>query len=200
MFIRKTTIIAACIGVVVGLTFNSCTSNTKTVPAETVVETSAVETEMAPHVVLAMEPDKVDTSTVVLTSTTEAETEPIIEEEPEIDILTEDEIELIALVTMAEAEGESEEGQRLVISTILNRVDHASFPDTVHGVIYQKGAFSSMWDGRANRCYVREDFVELVRDELENRSDANPIYFRTGHYSKYGTPMYKVGNHYFSSF
>lgn len=33
-------------------------------------------------------------------------------------------IELLALLTMAEAEGECEEGQRLVIDTVLNRVDN----------------------------------------------------------------------------
>jgi N-acetylmuramoyl-L-alanine amidase len=54
------------------------------------------------------------------------EEEPIpvysIPEEPRYS-LTDEEINLIALVTMAEAEGESEQGKRLVISTILNRVD-----------------------------------------------------------------------------
>lgn len=52
--------------------------------------------------------------------------------------MTQEEIELIALVTMAEAEGECEYGQRLVIDTILNRVDDPHFPDTVHEVVYQK--------------------------------------------------------------
>ena len=37
--------------------------------------------------------------------------------------LSDEEIRLIALVTMAEAEGEPELGKRLVIDTILNRVD-----------------------------------------------------------------------------
>ena len=45
--------------------------------------------------------------------------------------LTREEIELVAQVTMAEAEGEPEEAQRLVIDTILNRVDSDRFPDTV---------------------------------------------------------------------
>lgn len=38
--------------------------------------------------------------------------------------MAEEDINLIALVTMAEAEGESELGKRLVIDTILNRIDH----------------------------------------------------------------------------
>ena len=51
--------------------------------------------------------------------------------------MSREDIELIALVTMAEAEGECEEGKRLVIDTILNRIDSEHFPDTASGVIYQ---------------------------------------------------------------
>ena len=42
--------------------------------------------------------------------------------EPENDISDAD-IELLALMTMTEAEGEPEEGQRLVIDSVLNRID-----------------------------------------------------------------------------
>ena len=41
--------------------------------------------------------------------------------------MSREDVELIALVTMAEAEGECEEGKRLVIDTILNRVDSGTF-------------------------------------------------------------------------
>lgn len=71
-----------------------------------------------------------------------------IEEYVEDTLLPREDIELIALVTMAEAEGECEEGKRLVIDTILNRVDSVYFPDNVHDVVYQKHQFSSMWNGR----------------------------------------------------
>ena len=71
-------------------------------------------------------------------------------EEPNAVTLTQEEIDLIALCVMAEAEGEPEEGQRLVIDTILNRVDDPRFPGNVHdhsyGVpLFQVGAhyFSS---------------------------------------------------------
>ena len=50
-----------------------------------------------------------------------------IEEYVEDTLLPREDIELIALVTMAEAEGECEEGKRLVIDTILNRVDSVYF-------------------------------------------------------------------------
>lgn len=120
--------------------------------------------------------------------------------EPNYDIYTEEEIELIALVTMAEAEGESEYGKRLVIDTILNRVESEHFPDTVSEVVYQPNHFESMWNGRVDKCYVDEDICELVKEEIDERSDPYTMFFCAGDYSKYGEPMYQVGNHYFSSY
>ena len=101
---------------------------------------------------------------------------------------------------MAEAEGESELGKRLVIDTILNRVDSSYYPNTISGVIWQKGQFSSMYNGRVNKCYVSDDICRLIKEELEYRRDNSVIYFRTCYYSSYGKPMYQVGNHYFSSY
>lgn len=116
--------------------------------------------------------------------------------------ITDEEIELLALVTMAEAEGECEEGKRLVIDTVLNRMDSELryFPDTVYDVIYQKNAFSSMWGERIKRIEVTEEVIELVKEELRSRTNSEVLYFRTKHYPKYGTPLFDgpVGNHYFS--
>lgn len=122
--------------------------------------------------------------------------------EPEIDILpaTDAEIDLLTLVTMAEAEGESVEGKRLVIDTILNRVDHSRFPNTIHDVVYQPSQFTSMWNGRIDRCYVRNDIRQLVIEELKNRTNRDVIFFRTDYYCPYGTPLFQVGNHYFSKY
>lgn len=117
----------------------------------------------------------------------------------EIEEYVED-IELIALVTMAEAEGECEEGKRLVIDTILNRVDSVYFPDTVYGVVYQANQFSSMWNGRVDKCFVDDDICQLVEEELQSRTNVDTIFFTAGEYGKYGRPMFQVGNHYFSSY
>lgn len=131
------------------------------------------------------------------------EPEPIVEPEPEPEpeiTMSQKDINLIALVTMAEAEGESVMGKRLVIDTILNRMDHSYWPDSASGVIYQKSQFTSMWNGRVNRCYIRDDIVELVKEELKNRTNYDVVFFRTSHYSKYGNPLFQEGNHYFSSY
>lgn len=114
--------------------------------------------------------------------------------------LTDEEVELIALLTMAEAEGEPEEGQRLVIDTVLNRVDSPYFPDTVYDVVYQKNQYSSMWGDRVTRCYVKEELCELVREETKERTNYEVVFFRTKHYHSFGVPMFQVGHHYFSKY
>lgn len=127
-------------------------------------------------------------------------TEKMGRSEEAIPKMSREDVELIALVTMAEAEGECEEGKRLVIDTILNRVDSEHFPDTVYEVIYQPNQFSSMWNGRVDRCEVREDICDLVYEELESRRNYDVVFFTAGEYSAYGVPMFQVENHYFSKY
>lgn len=57
---------------------------------------------------------------------------------------------LLAKLIAAEARGESYTGQVAVGAVVLNRVAHPSFPDTIAGVIYQKGAFSCVNDANWN--------------------------------------------------
>lgn len=113
-------------------------------------------------------------------------------------MMSKKDVELIALVAMGEAENQSELGKRLVIDTVLNRMDH--YGDTASEIIYAPGQYTCMWDGRIKKCYVREDIVQLVQEELENRTNYDVIYFRTGHYHNFGTPIMPEGAHYFSGF
>lgn len=115
-------------------------------------------------------------------------------------VVSDADIELIALLTMAEAEGECEKGQRLVIDTVLNRVDNPHFPDNIYDVVYQKNQYCGMQPPRIDRCWVKDELVQLVREELENRTDYDVIFFRTERYSDYGVPMFQIEHHYFSSY
>ena len=117
-------------------------------------------------------------------------------EQPEV-VLSEEDIQLIALVTMAEAEGESELGKRLVIDTILNRIDSNEFPSDTSGVIYQLNQFTSMWNGRVERVSSNDYICELVKEECFKRTNNEVIYFTAGAYGQYGTPVFSEGNHYF---
>ena len=49
-----------------------------------------------------------------------------------------------------EARGEPYSGQVAVAAVVLNRVKSSSFPNTIAGVIYQKGAFDVVSDGQIN--------------------------------------------------
>ena len=57
---------------------------------------------------------------------------------------------LLAKIIAAEARGESYKGQVAVGAVVLNRVEHASFPDSISGVVYQAGAFSAVRDSNWN--------------------------------------------------
>jgi N-acetylmuramoyl-L-alanine amidase len=108
------------------------------------------------------------------------------------------EIELLSVLVMAEAEDEPDEGKRLVIDTVFNRVESDSFPDTIYEVIFQKNQFTSVWNGRLDRCSIDSHCCELIIEELRSRTNYDCIFFNADHYSAYGTPMFSVGNHYFS--
>ena len=118
----------------------------------------------------------------------------------EHDYISDEDMVLLALLTMAEAEGESEEGKRLVIDTVLNRVDSEYFPNTISEVIYQKGQFSSMHNGRVDRVDITKEVVTLIEEEMRTRTNNEVMYFHARNYGKYGVPMFSVGNHYFSSY
>lgn len=57
---------------------------------------------------------------------------------------------LLARIISAEARGESYRGQVAVGAVVMNRVRSSKFPNTLAGVIYQKGAFTAIDDGQFN--------------------------------------------------
>ncbi|MFS0864910.1 cell wall hydrolase [Fredinandcohnia sp. 179-A 10B2 NHS] len=69
---------------------------------------------------------------------------------------TEAEIDLLARIVRAEALGESFEGKVAVAAVVLNRVESPKFPDTIRGVIYQRGQFSPVSNGSINKPADKE--------------------------------------------
>ncbi len=59
-------------------------------------------------------------------------------------------VNLIAKAIYGEARGEPYTGQVAVGAVIMNRVKSSKFPNTISGVIYQKGAFDAVSDGQIN--------------------------------------------------
>lgn len=72
---------------------------------------------------------------------------------------------LLARIILAEARGEPYMGQVAVGAVVLNRVEHPSFPDTLSGVVYQKGAFSCLYDGQFNEP-VSESAYKAATDAI----------------------------------
>lgn len=59
-------------------------------------------------------------------------------------------LNLLARLVYGEARGEPYTGQVAVAAVVLNRVRNSNFPNTIAGVIYQKGAFNVVDDGQIN--------------------------------------------------
>lgn len=109
-----------------------------------------------------------------------------------------DDLELLALVALAEAENQSELGKRLVIDTVLNRMDSPYWrdDDTISEVINHPYQFTSMSNGRIDRVEINEEITELVVEELVDRTNYDVVYFNTGDYS-YSNHIIHEGDHYF---
>ena len=57
---------------------------------------------------------------------------------------------LMARCIYGEGRGEPYTGQVAIAAVILNRVKDSGFPNSISGVIYQKGAFDAVADGQIN--------------------------------------------------
>ena len=111
-------------------------------------------------------------------------------------------VNLLAKLIAAEARGESYKGQVAVGAVVLNRVDHASFPDTIAGVIYQRGAFSCVND---SNWYVSPDStsIKAARDCINGWDPSGgAIYYynprKTSNKFMHSRPVITtIGNHVF---
>ena len=79
--------------------------------------------------------------------------------------LSSNELNLLARCVYSEARGEPYSGQVAVAAVVLNRVRSSKFPNTIAGVIYQKGAFTAVSDGQINLT-PNETAYKAARDAL----------------------------------
>ena len=88
-------------------------------------------------------------------------------------------VELLAKLINAEARGESYKGQVAVGAVVLNRVKSSKFPNTISGVIYQKGQFSCIADGQINKAIKKDSTVRKAAEEAMNGVDptGGALYF-----------------------
>lgn len=96
---------------------------------------------------LVNSPAKKDKTLVLESDTSDDESEAAPVQTGWSLVRREDEVNLLTRLIAAEATGEPYEGQVAVAAVMLNRVRHASFPNTISGVIYQPRAFESVGNG-----------------------------------------------------
>ena len=85
-------------------------------------------------------------------------------------------LNLLSHLVYAEARGEPYSGQVAVASVVLNRVKSSSFPNTVAGVIYERGAFSVVSDGQINLTPNETECALLFGDDLDAINGWDPSY------------------------
>lgn len=79
---------------------------------------------------------------------------------------------LLARLVHGESRGEPYKGKVAVAAVVLNRVKSSSFPNTIAGVIYQKGAFDAVSDGQINMQPDNES-IRAARDAMNGWDPSN---------------------------
>ena len=79
---------------------------------------------------------------------------------------------LLARLVHGEARGEPYKGKVAVAAVVLNRVKSSSFPNTIAGVIYQKGAFDAVSDGQIN-MQPDDESIRAARDAMNGWDPSN---------------------------
>lgn len=113
--------------------------------------------------------------------------------------ISKDEIYLLRQIVAAESQTESVVGRRAVAEVIFNRVLDSRFPNSVYGVLSQKGQFSS-WRLRNASWVVPSMAVEAIDTTILNGQTVLPnteyVVFSTSRQS-YGYDYIKIGHHWF---
>lgn len=111
-------------------------------------------------------------------------------------------LNLLSRLVYGEARGEEYIGQVAVAAVVLNRVKSPNFPNTVAGVIYQRGAFDVVSDGQINLS-PNQTAKNAARDALNGWDPSNGAlyYFNpntaTSSWIWSRKITLKLGHHYF---
>lgn len=108
-------------------------------------------------------------------------------------------VKRMAAIIWCEARGESYEGQVAVGTVVMNRVESPRFPNTVEGVISQKGQFSPYKSGKYAIALSMENMqqscIDAAIEVIENGTRSGPwLFFRMKNGIINGT---FIGNHVF---
>lgn len=111
---------------------------------------------------------------------------------------TDQDVDVLARLIYWEAGNQDEYGKRLVADTVLNRAADQTgrFPDNIVDVIYQPGQFSVV-----ELLYTAdppEECYRIALEEMTDQADWSVLWFNCGGYLPYGEQAFQHGDHYFS--
>lgn len=117
-----------------------------------------------------------------------------IEEEVELG-----EMEELAQLVQAEAGNQPFEGKCLVVDVVLNRVESDEYPDSIHDVIFESGAFSVTTNGAFEKAAwnMQESDFAAVACEMELHHNKDVIAFNCNTHVAGKGELFKVGGHWF---
>lgn len=140
---------------------------------------------------------------IEITSEPPEDPEPVVEEVVQTTYsgisVSEEERILLDKIVAAESQIESVTGRIAVAEVIFNRVLDSRFPNTVKGVLSQKGQFAT-WKMRNDSWVVPSMATEAVSTAMSNGRTVLPstdyVVFSTSKQS-YGYDYIKIGHHWF---
>lgn len=124
-----------------------------------------------------------------------------LEDRAELAGMTMEEFVLISSVVEAESDRttESTEGRRYIALCILCRVMDTRFPDTITGVLTQRGQFSTVRNGHSvtNRTDLSDQAVIEAVEWIESGEEYPWVLFFNCRGYNYGTAYDRIGGNYF---
>lgn len=109
---------------------------------------------------------------------------------------TQEDLYVLAHVICGEAQCYSDEEQLYVGSVVLNRVASSRYPNTIRGVVFQKGQYACTWDGNYNRTPTARNWANA--EYLLTHGSVLPgnVVYQSGR--KQGRGVYvKTSRHYY---
>lgn len=97
----------------------------------------------------------------------------------------------------AEAGNQGKTGKKYVCDVVLNRLNWDVY-NSIYEVIDDSGQFQCVSNGSINHVKVSDETKQVVQQEIQNRTNKEITFFRTGNYHSGTEPCFKYGAHYFS--
>jgi len=109
---------------------------------------------------------------------------------------TEDDLYIMAHLLAGECHTYPDQEQMYVGSVVLNRIKSSRYPDTLKGVVFQKGQYACTWDGNYYRTPTESNWIN-AKQLLENGSILpDHVIYQSG--GKQGKGVYlKTKYHYY---